>query len=162
MKVTPPRRVTRTYTQQLIADPSRVFPLLCPVREVDWIEDWDPPVVYSHSGIAELDCVFVTEAAPHDAIWYISQHEPESGFVEMIKISPGVTACKLSIQLQPTAAGSDATVTYTHTSLGPTGDAFVDSFTESYYRKIMLDWEARINHYLTHGNALRIFNQPPH
>ena len=29
------------FTQQLVAEPSAVFPLLCPVREADWIDGWD-------------------------------------------------------------------------------------------------------------------------
>ena len=50
--------------------------------------------------------------------------------------------------------GSSALVTYTHTSLGPEGDAFVASFTEEYYRKFMQDWESRLNHFLQHGSRL--------
>lgn len=155
MKISKPRRVTRSYTQRLVADSGTVFPLLCPVREADWIEGWDPVFVATQSGVAERDCVFVTAAKPTDAVWYITQHQPEAGFVEMLKITPLVTACKLSIQLRPTPAGCDADVTYCHTSLGPAGDAFIESFTDDYYRRFMQDWEARINHYLTHGVALR-------
>ena len=149
MRVAKPNRVTRTYTQQLVAEPSRVFPLLCPVREADWIDGWDPLVVFSQSGVAEPDCVFLTEASPSNAIWYITRYEPSNGFVEMIKITPTVTACKLSIQLRPVQSGSEATITYTHTSLGPEGDTFVASFSEEHYRQFMRDWEARINHYLS-------------
>ena len=155
MRIAPPRRVTRSYTQHLVADPAAVFPLLCPVREADWIEGWDPILVATQSGVAEPDCVFVTAAKPNDAIWYITRHEPDAGFVEMLKITPLVTACKLSIQLRPTPTGSEADVTYSHTSLGPDGDAFIESFTDDYYRRFMQDWEMRINHYLTHGVALR-------
>jgi len=155
MKITKPNRVTRSYTQRLVAEPSVVFPLLCPVREADWVEGWDPLSVVTHSGVAEPDCVFVTAGAPHNAIWYITRHEPDKGFVEMLKITPLVTACKLTIQLRPVATGSEAFITYTHTSLGPEGDAFVASFTDDYYRRFMQDWEARINHYLLHGTALR-------
>ena len=82
----------------------------------DWIEDWDPLVVLSNSGIAEPDCVFVTEGSPSDSIWYITGHEPHE-YVEMVKITPSVTACKLTIQLRPAEGGSEATVTYMHTSL---------------------------------------------
>ena len=60
MQISQPRRVTRTYTQRLTAAPARVFPLLCPVREADWIEGWDPISVWSESGVAEPDCVFTT------------------------------------------------------------------------------------------------------
>ena len=83
MKVSKPKRVRRRFTQRLVGKPSEVFPLLCPVREVDWIEDWDPLAVFSESGVAERDCIFITAASPSDAIWIVTRHEPESGFVEM-------------------------------------------------------------------------------
>ncbi len=149
MKIVAPHRVTRTYTQQLVAAPAAVFPLLCPVREADWIEGWDPLVVITASGVAEPDCVFVTAASPKDAIWYITRHEPESGAVEMIKITPDVTACRLVIEIRPAPGGSEATISYTHTSLGPEGDEFVRSFTAEYYQLFMKEWETRINRYLS-------------
>jgi hypothetical protein len=148
MRIQQPNRVSRTYTQTLCAEPAQVFPLLCPVREADWIEGWDPGVVISASGVAERDCVFTTASKPHDALWYVTRHEPSAGFVEMLKITPTVTACRLTIQLRPAPGGSEADVTYTHTSLGPEGDAFVASFTEGYYRQFMQDWESRLNRYL--------------
>jgi hypothetical protein len=155
MNITMPNRVTRTYTQKLVAPSAKVFPLLCPVREADWLEGWNPPAVFSVSGFAEPDCVFLTDADGGHAIWYITRHEPGSGFVEMIKITPAVTACRLTIQLRESATGSEATITYSHTSLGPAGDTLVASFTEEHYRQFMRDWETRINHYLAHGTALR-------
>ena len=154
MKIVKPARATRTYTQRLVADPAAVFPLLCPVREADWIEGWDPLLVISTSGVAERDCVFTTSAEPRDAIWYITRHEPGAGFVEMLKITPNVTACRLTIQLRPVASGSEAAITYSHTSLGPEGDTFVAAFTDEFYQKFMQDWESRLNHYLRHGTAL--------
>ena len=155
MIVSKPIRVTRTFTQKLVAKPSKVFPLLCPVREADWLDGWDPLAVFSESGVAEVDCVFLTEASPSNAIWYITRHELSNGFVEMIKITPTVTACKLTIQLRPVGDGSEATITYAHTSLRPEGDTFVASFTEEHYQQFMRNWEARINYYLLHGSALR-------
>jgi hypothetical protein len=60
VQIREPVRVTRTYTQRLQAPPERVFPLLCPVREADWLERWDPAFVVTASGFVEPDCVFVT------------------------------------------------------------------------------------------------------
>ena len=154
MQIKNPVRVTRTYTQNHPASPSEVFALLCPVREAEWIEGWDPTVVYSQSGVAESDCVFETKASPTGAIWYITSHQPRNGFVEMIKITPEVTACRLTIAVRPSRDGSKSVVTYTHTSLGPQGDAFVESFTEEFYRSFMREWEAQINHYLKHATKL--------
>lgn len=162
MKIVKPIRATRTYTQHLVAVPEAVFPLLCPVREADWIEGWNPPLVISSSGLAERDCVFTTSAEAVDAVWYITRHEPDAGFVEMLKITPHVTACRLTIQLRATGVESEADITYTHTSLGPEGDRFVAAFTEDSYRQFMRDWETRINHYLRHGNPLRATGGYPH
>jgi len=154
MKIVRPNRATRTYTQTLVAPPEAVFPLLCPVREAEWVDDWDPSLVVSSSGVAEPDCVFVTPTQTGDAVWYITRHEPRAGLLEMIKITPMVTACRLTIRLRPVAAGCEADVTYTHTSLGPQGDALVASFTEDFYRGFMQKWEARINDFLRRGAVL--------
>ncbi len=154
MKTTKPKRVGRSYTQRLNGEPSQVFSLLCPVRETEWIAGWEPLKVLSESGVAEPNCVFVTQAFPCDAIWYVTRHEPDEGFIEMIKVSPEVTACRLTIQVVPADGGSEATITYLHTSLGPEGDAYVDSFTEEFYRQFMQDWETRLNHYLATGKPL--------
>lgn len=154
MRIVPPNRVTRSYVQRLDGPASDVFPLLCPVREAEWIVGWDPRLVVTASGVAERDCVFVTEASPHEAVWYVTRHEPAAGCVEMIKVTPGVTACRLNIQVRDVAGGCEAEVTYLHTSLGAAGDAFVAAFTEDHYRAFMQDWEARVNHFLRHGVAL--------
>jgi hypothetical protein len=111
-------------------------------------------VVLTESGVAEEDCVFVTRSEPGDAVWYITRHEQANGFVEMIKTTPGVTACRLTIHVRSAGEGSEAVVTYSHTSLGPLGDEFVRGFTEEYYEKFMRDWESRLNFYLAHGRRL--------
>lgn len=154
MENSSPNCVTRSYSQQLTADPETVFPLLCPVREADWIEGWDPIIVYSNSGKAETDCVFITTSSPEDSIWYITRHEPDSHFLEMIRVTPSVTASKLTIQVSATDSGSEAQVTYSHTSLGPEGDKFIESYTESYYEQFMKEWEERLNYYLENNSKL--------
>lgn len=151
MNIIPAKRASRSYTQKLIGSPETVFPLLCPVREADWIPGWEPLLVVSSSGVAERDCAFVTTSLPSNAVWYITRHEPGNGQLEMIKLTPGVTACRLTIQLRAVANGSEAEVTYCHTSLGMAGDEFVAAFTEEFFVEFMQDWEARLNYYLGHG-----------
>jgi hypothetical protein len=153
MKIVRPNRVTRTYTQHLVGSPAAVFPLLCPVRETEWIPGWDPALVISASGVAEPDCVFTTRAGSTNAIWYITRHEPDAGRLEMLKITPEITACRLTIQLSASATGTQAEITYSHTSLGPRGDEFVAAFTDGFYREFMQEWESRMNHHLAGGTA---------
>jgi hypothetical protein len=72
----------------------------------------------------------------------------------MLKVIPEMTACRLSIELAATSAGCEATITYSHTSLGPRGDDFVTGFTEDFYLEFMREWETRMNHYLKTGERL--------
>ena len=53
MQVTPPRRVRHSYLQRLVRPPREVFPLLCPVREAEWIPGWNPRLVASFSSPSE-------------------------------------------------------------------------------------------------------------
>jgi len=154
MRITNPNRAAHTYRQQLCAPPAKVFPLLCPVRETEWAVGWVPELVISTSGVAEPDCVFTTQNKLAADIWYITRHEPENLFVEMLKISPGTTACRLTIQLAPEGEGCVADVTYIHTSLGPAGDEFVAKFTVEYYQSFMQAWEKELNHFLRTGVRL--------
>ena len=87
-------------------------------------------------------------------IWYCTDYEPENGFIAFVHVTPGRTACRLSIQLAAAPGGSTARVTYMHTSLGEAGDAVVDGFTEAAFTDFMRDWEKRINHYLATGTCL--------
>ncbi len=169
MKISKPNRISRSYTQQIHGTPGFVLTLLCPVREAEWIEGWDPIEVFSNSGLAEADCVFTTRFAsdpepgtpgkPREAIWYVTKHDAGRGEVEMIKVTPGITACKLFIELAPKMnaageVGTEVTITYMHTSLGAEGDAFIEAFTEEAYVSDMRAWEQRMNHFLKHSTCL--------
>jgi hypothetical protein len=151
VNITKPKRATHSYRQNLRASPAKIFPLLCPVRETEWAEGWLPELVVSSSGLAERDCVFITPDAPANAIWYITRHEPQTWFVEMLKIVPGLTACRLQIQLSPNGDECFADITYSHTSIGPAGDKFVANFTADYYHKFMQVWEKLLNDFLKTG-----------
>jgi hypothetical protein len=154
MGITKPNRATHTYRQRLHASPAKVFPLLCPVREAEWADGWLPDLVVSASGVAERDCVFITPDELGKAIWYVTRYEPAKWFVEMLKILPGVTACRLEIQLREDGDACFADVTYSHTSIGPAGDEFVAKFTADYYRRFMQTWEKELNHFLKTGSRL--------
>src|SRR5438094_6536907 len=140
MHIATPNRAKHTYRQGLHAAPARVFPLLCPVRETEWANGWLPELVISFSGVAERDGIFLTPDKLGTAIWYITRHEPERWFVEMLKILPGVTACRLSIQLSKNGNETFADIAYSHTSLGSAGDEFVAEFTTDYYQRFMQAW----------------------
>ncbi len=155
MTIEPPVRVRRTYRQHLDAPPDRVFPLLCPVREVDWVPGWEPSLVLSASGVAEADCVFVTPGEAGEAVWVVTRHDASAHVVEFVKVTPGHTVGRIRVQLHPEGPQQTAAeVTYQYTALGEKGEAFVRGFTEAAYADFMRAWERQLNHYLRTGEKL--------
>ncbi|GAB4448747.1 MAG: hypothetical protein Fur0044_44390 [Anaerolineae bacterium] len=153
MKISSPTRVKHTYIQTLAAPPEAVFPLLCPVREAEWVEGWDPRLVISESGVAELDCIFIMPGQPHEAIWVVTRWEPQDYFIEFLKITPGVTVGRIDIQLRPGEAQQTlAEVSYAYTALSEAGERFIETFTVDHYIAFMQEWEAELNHFLTTGH----------
>jgi hypothetical protein len=154
MNIVKPHRVTRRYTQTLIAPPDQVFPLLCPVRESEWVNGWHPRLVVTTSGLAELDCVFVTPSGPQDAIWIITHHDPAAHHLEIIKMIPGIVVGKIVIQLAAAPGGSTAEISYSFTALGADGDRVVNEFTQRHFDEFMQTWETELNHFLATGERL--------
>lgn len=155
MNIRPPFRVAHSYTQQLRGSAEHVFPLLCPVREADWIEDWSPSIVITASGAAEKDCVFVTGSGAETAVWVITEHDPEHGRIEFIRTTPGIAVTRINIAVA--AAGAErctAVVEYRHTALSATGEQTFSRLTAEHFRSFMEVWEHRLNHYLETGRML--------
>jgi hypothetical protein len=69
--------LTRSHHFTVPAAPEQVFPLLCPVREYEWIAPWRCDLLHSASGVAEEDCVFRTTSPDgNTTIWVVSRYEP--------------------------------------------------------------------------------------
>jgi hypothetical protein len=153
-------RITRSYTQHIAARPESVFPLLCPVREAEWLDGWidELEMVHSASGLAEDGCVFRTRVAGRpETVWMITRHDPAQRVVEFFRVTTGLVATRLRIEVQARAdASSSVQITYTFTPLSPAGRAFVkDNCSEEAFRKDMAWWQDSMNHWLRSGEILR-------
>ena len=152
MDVQRPVRATHTFTQQLDGAPDEVLPLLCPVREVEWVPGWLPRLVLSGSGVAERDCVFITPdaaaGADAEAVWTILSHDPPAGTVEMLKVTPGFLVVRVAIALRARGGGSDAEVSYQYTALSAAGEAYVRERSAEAYEEFMRAWEEALNRHL--------------
>ena len=125
MIMTDRKRTISEYTHPIVGTAGQIFPLLCPVREYEWIEGWAGQLIYSNSGIAELDCVFT--AAPFAKIgtevWTCSQYEPPHR-IDYVRFSPH-TVIRLGLTLVPAGRRTNATALFVMTALDPTGDAML-------------------------------------
>lgn len=151
-------RTVRTYTQRIQAPPESVFPLLCPVREAEWLAGWGEglEIVHSDSGLAEDGCVF-TRRAPGgpETVWMITRHDPAARVVEFTRVTAGLLATRLRITVA--AEGEEASsvhIAYTFTPLGPAGREFLrENHAEDAFRRDMAWWEDSMNHWLRSGET---------
>lgn len=148
-------RATRVCRQHLLATPDKVFPLLCPTREYDWIETWNCRMVSSESGFAEQDCVFVTDfPGEGEDVWVVSVYRPSTE-IQFVRFN-GQRVIRYAITL---ADNGDGTTTAEWkqilTGLTDRGSRFVEGLTDEVYRQRILGLERRLNHYLTTGEMLQ-------
>jgi len=146
-------RVTHEYTQTNLAPPEKVFPLLCPVREADWVPGWEYRLIYSQSGVAELGCVFTTpnENGP-ETVWVVTEYDPSALRIAFAWVWPGMVTAQIRISLQRKSPDmTEADIRYSYTGLSPEGNLEVASYDETWFRHKMQSWQKAINHHLTTG-----------
>jgi len=119
--------------------PEVVFPLLCPVREREWVEGWQADVLHSISGVAELGCVFVARGAT----WVVTRYEPARRIE--FALFDGATVETLSIALAPARGGTDMTWTRHYTALSPAGAAWIEEQVPGKVTERLASLEGMIN-----------------
>lgn len=137
--------------------PDKVFPLLCPVREYEWIPGWKCTMHYSRSGVAEKNAVFTTARMlrARAVVWSCITYEPDS-FVEYLMVSGRDGVIRLSIGLE--SKGEDRTeVTWemVFTATSPIGHRVGrHQFSEAAFREMIASRKGELDHFLTTGEMI--------
>ncbi len=161
MRPTPPKtdrgRVQFQQTQHVRAEPEAIFPLLCPVREYDWIPHWECDLVYTETGVAEEGCIFQTDK-PGDGgtdTWVVSRFEPPAR-ISFVRVNP-LRAIRYDIYLEPEGDGS-TTLRWEQeiTALNEDGDRHVAAQRRSDFAAMIGSVERMLEHFLKTGEALEI------
>ena len=114
------------FSYEVSAEPEAVFPLLCPVREYEWLDGWACEMVYSQSGVAELGCVFKTHFGEVPEMWHVNFYDPPRR-IEYLVVAPDTLITRLTIELA--RSGEDHTQLRWRrlfTSLSPAGQERAD------------------------------------
>jgi hypothetical protein len=150
------KRVTYEYTQTNLAPPAQVFPLLCPVREADWVPGWEYRLVFSESGLAEAGCVFVTPNPDgSQTTWVVTEYDSATFRIGFAWVNPRLVAAQIRIWLEANSTGTTiAHIGYAYTGLSAEGNLEVERYDQAWFRDKMQGWEAAINHYLRTGKMI--------
>jgi hypothetical protein len=149
-------RKVRSFDQHYQALPAKVFPLLCPVREYEWIEVWQCSMVWSASGAAENDCIFTTDFPDNGReIWVVCRYEPNRA-IEFVRIARDEKVTRLNIHLTDNHDGTTtAHWTHTYTGLNAAGNSSIENLRDEDYNREMRLLEKLLNHYLATGQMLK-------
>ena len=150
------KHITRSYEQTINADPARVFDLLCPVKEGEWLDGWDYTLLHSESGLAEEGCVFLSrQEGEKDTIWMITKRDVQNREIEFVRATPESRIARLTIAVDEKAENlSTVKITYVITALGEEGNKFLEGFTKENFEAGMKFWEKSMNYYLETGKKL--------
>ncbi|MBT8356623.1 MAG: hypothetical protein HKO79_14880 [Desulfobacterales bacterium] len=151
-----PRRITKEYRQTINATPEKVFPLLCPVREADWLDGWRYNMIYSESGLVEEGAVFSTPyEGEEDTVWIVTKHDSKTYEVEFARFTHNSRTCVLKIAVKTKDENSSYVgVSYTYTGITHEGNDFVDNFTDEAFLEAVIFWEQSMNYFLETGARL--------
>jgi hypothetical protein len=144
-----------SFETTLEAAPARVFPLLCPVREYDWIPLWHCELLFTASGVAELGCVFRTEFPDSwgPEVWVVSRFEPNEriAFVRTGRLR----TMRYDIMLWPQDKATGILWRQEATALNAEGDALMRAAPREAFDALMRDLNGLLQHYLTTGTMAR-------
>jgi hypothetical protein len=145
---------------QLEAPPERVFPLLCPALEYDWIEDWRCQMIYARSGVAEDGCIFRTQFEGDGQMTWIVNRYDAPWRIEFACFVPASHAMRLRLKLQSSGAGTSLDWVREFTATDPAGEQWIAAYTQERHDTMMVRLESQLRHYLDTGTMLRTHPAP--
>jgi len=150
-----PLRLTKHFEMHIPAPADRVFPLLCPAREREWLPYWHCHMVYSKSGRAEAGCVFETDFPDRgDMTWVVTKYDPPKE-IQYTVFKPESHVWNLEIFLKP----MDSSLTHilwrhTFTGVSPGGNQFLSEYSDETHRLHLNFIEKALIHFLKNGNMI--------
>lgn len=153
-----PKRITRAYRQTINTSPEKVFPLLCPVREAEWLDGWQYNMIFSESGLVEEGAIFSTPLkGEENTIWIVTKHDRKTHTVEFTRFTHNSRTCILRIAVNSKEENSSyVDVSYTYTGITLAGNDFIDTFSESVFLEAVIFWEKSMNYFLETGGRLKM------
>lgn len=148
---------TSQYTHSFeIAYPiAKLFPLFSPEGEKSWVPDWDYINLMGNTALSE-DYIFITTSHDHaqaDAIWIVSDYQPEKYFIKFYKIEPENKIGTITIAcFEVDSVITKTQVSYKYMAISPTGEKFLTNYSESDYTNFIAQWKILLEKYLNITN----------
>ncbi|KUO49830.1 MAG: hypothetical protein APF76_00880 [Desulfitibacter sp. BRH_c19] len=150
------KKLIQKYQQTLAGTKEEIFPLLCPVREKEWLQDWDYNMIYSESGYAEKGCMFETNNNYGSYRWIMTKHDSDNFGIQFVKTTKENIVVIIDIDLkEKNERLTYCKIQYTFIAIGEeASEHMYKENTEEHFNEHMKKWEDSLNYYLKHGEML--------
>ena len=145
------QRVFREFHGNINATADNIYPLLCSVREADWLPGSNHSLIYSESGYAENDYIFQSEFFGFGfETWVRYEHKPNESLA-YIRTSENLVI-KFEIRLKSNADNTtNIRIKLTFTSLKNEGNNMLHALPEELpFNKII----AALEYYIINGKQI--------
>ena len=135
-------RISSFGSFELPIDPARAFLLFTAEGERDWVPGWSPDILGDlpqHPGL-----VFLTSVDGQQTIWTVLKSDAGKLRHRYSRVTPGVAAGIVEVELLPTPSGSRVGVRYDMTVLSPAGEAFLASHSGDAFAQMLGKWRELI------------------
>jgi hypothetical protein len=140
-------RKCMTHIQTFQTSADKLFPLLCPTTEYDWIDGWNCELIYSKSLYQEYNLIFKTDFFKLEEVWVISRFEPNRA-IEFTRFSQDLSI-KADISVSDNLDGtSTGHWSINATALTKAGNTMLGNQTnETKQMELLID---ALDHYIKH------------
>ncbi len=149
------KKIVRRYRQELVSNISTIFPLLCPVREKEWLPGWEYRLIFSESGFAEKGCVFETNNEYGTYHWIMTKYDIDQGEIQFVKLTDNEDVI---IDIALDEHGDQQTycdIQYTFIPMTEEDYERINKEnSEAVFSSHMRKWEETLNYYLENGRMI--------
>jgi hypothetical protein len=142
--------ISQYATIELNGNIKNVFPLFGAFEERKWAEGWYPEVVYPNTELLIEGTAFYTKGneVEQNYLWIVTKYNPEKYFIQYL-VSTTNRFWTIDVSCKKTSEDkTEATVTYSYTSLNSQGHSLNVKGLEAIYSQNLINWQNAINTYL--------------
>jgi hypothetical protein len=133
----------------------QVYPLLCPIREYDWIDGWQCELIASDSGFAEENCIFKTDLPPFGKeTWYFLNYILNDSFIAIRYRSNSIL--RVDFSLIPEEKGCRLHLDFILTATDDSGNEFVKNFPDNHADLMCNRTATLLDYYLKNRTKMKI------
>jgi hypothetical protein len=156
-------RVRSEYSMEINAPAESIFPLLCPVEELKWIDGWTFDMVHSDSGVNEKFCVFAERMSaahltgfdqPGPTCWITTAYDRAGRAVQFVLVQ-AFTLTTMEVSVSGKGGRSRVTFSMTMTALDEKGAALLGRSAPAGMNLMMEFLGRSLKHYCEQGAMLR-------